>query len=86
VPKKKRKNPFGLSNRLYKQAKRAALEARVPLSTYIRRHNLDRLEAGIHTRYSHEATARSQPRTSAKRNPKEISTPLGGQPGWRRRK
>ena len=85
MPKKKR-NPFGLSDRLYKLARQGAREARVPLSTYVRRYNLDKLEAGIEARYQADAAKQSKPRPTARRDPKEISTPTGGQPGWRRKK
>ena len=82
---KKRRNPYGLSDRLLKAAKTGAREARVPLSTFIKRHGLDKFVKGIKNRYKHEAAKRSKEPPTGYKNPKEISTPLGGQPGWKRK-
>ncbi len=65
----------------------AARAAGVPLSTYLaRKHpnskNLDEVtRRGLHLRHS----AQDKKRTIAGRNPNEIVTPSGGQPGWRRK-
>jgi hypothetical protein len=84
VPKK-RKNPFGLSDRLYRIAKKQALQEHIPLSTYVHRHGLHKLEDGIRSRHEQDRAKATKPRVTARANPKEISTPIGGQPGWRRK-
>ena len=73
--------------RITPQVRAAAKAAGVPVSTYLARQtptskNLDEItRRGIHLRHS----SHDKKRTIASRNPNEISTPSGGQPGWKRK-
>ena len=80
---KKRRNRFGLSNRLYNEAVKQARSAGVPLSTYLKRHGLDQLEKGIRTRYQNERAKRSAVPETSKGKSREIPTPMGGQSAWK---
>ena len=89
----KRKNPergsagFSEKKKERAAARAAARAAGVPLSTYLARKaphskNLDEVtRRGLHLRHS----GQDKKRTIAGRNPNEIATPTGGQPGWKRK-
>ena len=78
---KRRRNSMSL-----REAKKRARSEGVPWMTFVRRHGLEKLEEGVRIRCRNEREKRSATPETKKGNPKEIPTPMGGQPGWKRKR
>jgi hypothetical protein len=87
VAKNKRLKKSTVSLKVTPQIRAEARKAGVPVSTYLARlsprsKNVEEVtRRGLHLRHS----SHDKKHTIAGRNPNEITTPMGGQSGWKRK-